>query len=141
VSVTPKSIVDYLIGRLKETQHGIRMFSKGEPPQSRYVGFPFLWVEWVGGPQTPATTANCLTTEDRVYIVYVARHPQESLAEDSVMDAVESLEKVLVADQTLGGQVRFSYVSNREKEKTFSSDYSVVAVRLTLSTVRKKMLS
>lgn len=136
---SPKTILDTIISTLQDAAalSSIKHVLKGEPPQSKYKAFPFIFAEWAGGRQQPATTSNKLHIEDNFYIVVVDRHPDPSNAEDAIMDYAESIETALASDRTLGGYVAHSHVSNREKQKQFSSDYSVVAARITLQTYRR----
>jgi len=136
---SPKTILNTIISTLQEADSlsAIKHVLKGEPPQSKYKAFPFIFAEWNGGRQQPATTSNKLSIEDIFYIVVVDRHPSPTEAEDNIMDYAESIETALASDRTLNGAVAHSYVSNREKQKQFSSDYSVVAARITLSTYRR----
>ena len=69
----------------------------------------------------------------------VDKHIEADKAEDSVMDFAESIEAALDDSPTLGGLVAASYVVNREKQKVFlEGDYSMIALRITLSTRRRE---
>lgn len=140
MSVTPKDIIDEIITVLEEAAGltTIKQVMKGEPPLNRVIDYPYCWVEWINGAQTPETTSNRMQVHDVFYVVVVDRHPNADTAEDAIMDFVEAIETALNADRTINGKVAYSYVSNREKEKQFSSDYSIVAARITLTTFRRK---
>ncbi len=109
----------------------------GEPPKSRYPGFPWGWVEWAGGPMEPPVGAKA-EVKDVFLIVVVDKHIEADRAEDSVMDFADSVEAVLDNDGTVGGLVGRSYVTNREKQKLFDGDYSVCACRITFQTHRRE---
>jgi hypothetical protein len=75
---------------------------------------------------------------DSFTIVLVDKHINAEVAEDSIMDFTDSIEDALDDDPTIGGLVARSYVVNREKQKVFDGDYSMVAVRVTLLTHRRE---
>jgi hypothetical protein len=140
LSVTPKTLTDHILATLRADTDlsAIKKWFLGEPPQTQYPSSPWGWVEWVGGTQKPGTTNNSIITEDRIYIVVVNKHPNCETAETDVMAYAETVESSLDADRTLDGNVAYSYVADREKQKQFSGDHSIVAVRVTLNTWRKK---
>jgi hypothetical protein len=75
---------------------------------------------------------------DSFLIVVVDKHINADVAEDSIMDFADSVEATLDDSPTIGGLVARSYVVNREKQKVFDADYSMVAVRVTLQTHRRE---
>lgn len=75
---------------------------------------------------------------DNFYVVVVDKHIEADKAEDSIMDFADSVEAVLDNDPTINNLVATSYVTNREKQKLFEGDYSIVALRITLSTRRRE---
>jgi len=141
---SPKTLRDQIISILQNADpkngesKSIKKIFKGEPPQSRWPGFPWGWVEWAGGPLTPSSMSVKARVEDRFFVVVVDKHVDADRAEDSVMDFADSVEAALDADPTIGGLVATSYVVNREKEKRFLGDYSLVALRITLYTRRRE---
>lgn len=140
---SPKTIRDKIIDVLKaaepknEAEKTVTHWFSAEPPKNRWPGFPFGWVEAALGPQQPPVGSKAEIT-DNFYVVIVDKHVDSETAEASVLDFVESLEAVLDDDATLAGLVGTSYVVNREKQKVFDQDYSVVAARLTLYTRRRE---
>lgn len=137
---SPKTIRDQIITILDAAASldTIKKFFKGEPPRSRWPGFPWCWVEWTGGPMEPPVGAKQLI-RDNFYVVVVSKHIEADKAEDEAMDFADSVEAVLDNDTTIGGSVAASWVGNREKQKQFiDGDYSIVACRLTLHTWRRE---
>jgi hypothetical protein len=140
---SPKTIRDKIIDLIKAADPknskdaGVTAWFKGEPPKSRYPGFPWGWVEWAGGPMEPPVGSKA-EVKDVFLIVVVDKHIEADRAEDSVMDFAESVEAVLDNDGTVGGLVGRSYVTNREKQKLFDGDYSVCACRITFQTHRRE---
>jgi hypothetical protein len=125
---------------IKRLYNGIRptfAWFKGEPPKSRWPGFPWGWVEWSGGVMEAPVGSKAMI-RDSFYIVVVDKHIEADKAEDSVMDFAESVEAALDDSPTIGGLVAASYVVNREKQKVFLGDYSMVALRITLATRRRE---
>lgn len=138
MSVTPNTILDYILETLREDSHlsDFKKWFLGEPPATQYPSSPWGWIEWIGGRQTPGTASNSMTTEDRFYIVPVMKHPET--AERSVVAYVEAIESALASDRTLDGNVAYSWVENREKIKDRMKDHNIIAVFITLHTKRKK---
>jgi len=139
----PKQIRDKIIDLLKsgdpknaDGKNIIKWF-EGEPPPSRYSAFPFGWVEWVGG-EMKAPVGSKAEITDRFYVVVIDKFVNPEKAEDSIMDFANSIEDTLDDFPTLGDLVATSFVINREKEKQFEGDYSMVGVRLTLYTRRRE---
>ena len=95
------------------------------------------WVEWSGGVMQPPVGSKA-EINDNFFIVVVDKHINFEKAEDSVMEFVDSVETALDDSPTIGGLVARSFVGNREKEKQFQSDYSMVAARITLNTFRRE---
>jgi len=115
----------------------VRWF-KAEPPKSRWPGFPFGWVEAILGPQEPPVGAKAQII-DQFYICVADKHIDSEKADDSILEFADSVEAALDDDPSIGGLVAASWVSNREKQKVFiEGDYSMCAVRLTLSTRRRE---
>jgi len=140
---SPKTIRDQIISILvtadpknAEGKSVVKWF-KGEPPKSRYPDKPWGWVEWAGGAMEPPVGAKA-QIRDNFYIVIVDKHIEAEKAENSIMDFAESVEAALDDSPALGNLVAYSYVSNREKEKMFLGDYSICALRITLSTRRRE---
>jgi len=115
----------------------VKKWFKGEPPKSRWPGFPWGWAEWAGGSMAPPVGAKA-EIRDTFYIAIVDKHINAEKAEDSIAEFANSVEAALDDDPTIGGLVAASWVVNREKQKVFDADYSVCAVRLTLSTRRRE---
>jgi len=139
----PRAIRDQIISILtaadpkNDAEASIKKIFKGEPPRSRWPGFPWGWVEWVGGIMEPPVGAKA-QIRDIFYIVIVDRHVDAEKAENSIMEFASSVEAALDDDPSIGGLVAASWVINREKQKLFESDYSIVAVRLTFATRRRE---
>lgn len=137
---SPKSIRDQIITILAAAPSlaSIKKWFKGQPPQNRWPGFPWCWVEWTGGPMEAPVGSKQLI-RDNFYVVVVDKHIEADKAEDSIMDFADSVEAVLDDDPSINNLVATSWVGNREKWKTFiEGDYSMVAVRITLHTWRRE---
>lgn len=142
---SPKAIRDQIISILNtadpknEAGKSVKnKWFKGEPPRSRWPGFPWGWVEWIGGPME-APVGSKAEIHDSFYVVIVDKHIVAENAEDSVMDFADSVEAALDDSPTIGDLVARSYVVNREKQKVFlEGDYSMVACRITLATRRRE---
>lgn len=141
---SPKAIRNQIISILQTANplngagKSIVRWMKGEPAKSRWPGFPWGWVEWAGGVQE-APVGSKAEIRDNFFVVVVDKHIEADKAEDSVMDFAESIEAALDDSPTLGGLVAASYVVNREKQKVFlEGDYSMIALRITLSTRRRE---
>lgn len=140
---SPKTIRDQIISLLTTANpkngdgKGVVKWFKGEPPHSRWPGFPWGWVEWSGGAMEPPVGEKA-EIKDAFFVVVVDKHVDAEKAEDSVMDFADSVEAVLDNSPTIGGLVAYSWVVNREKQKVFLDDYSMVALRITLSTRRRE---
>lgn len=138
---SPKTIRDGIIAILETANpknglnKSIKKWFSAEPLRSNWPGFPFAWCEWTGGPLKPRLSSQSHVF-DRFYIVVVDEHAKEEVAEDSILDFACAAKDALEADRTLDSLVAASWVSNREKQKLFEKDYSLVAVRLTLETRR-----
>jgi hypothetical protein len=111
---------------------------KGQPPRSRFPNFPCGWVEWNGGVMQPPVGSKTQVL-DNFYIVVVDKNINAEIAEDNIMDFAEAVKAALDQDVTIDGLVAYSWITNREKEKQFEGDYSLVAIRLTLSTRRNEL--
>ena len=141
--VSPKAIRDQVITILEnaDPKNGanvsVKEWFKGEPPKSRWPGFPWGWVEWSGGSMEPPVGAKAEIRDD-FFVVVVDKHIDAEKAEDSVMDFADSVEAALDDSPTVGDLVAASWVVNREKQKLFQGDYSIVALRLTLATRRRE---
>ena len=139
----PKAIRDQIITILttadpkNEAGVSIKKWFKGQPPLSRAPAFPWGWVEWSGGVMQPPVGSKA-EINDNFFIVVVDKHINSEKAEDSVMEFVDTIVAALDDAPTIGDLVAYSWVSNREKEKQFEGDYSLIAVRLTLSTRRNE---
>ena len=140
---SPKAIRDQIISLLTTAApkngdgKGIVKIFKGEPPKNRWPGFPWAWVEWSGGLMEPPVGSKA-EIRDSFFIVVVDKHIEAEKAEDSIMDFADSVEAALDDSPTIGGLVAYSWVVNREKQKVFLDDYSVCALRITLSTRRRE---
>jgi len=142
LTVTPKTITDYLLETLRN-ESNLSDFKKwflGEPAPSQYPSSPWGWVEWIGGRQTPGTTSNRMKVEDQFYIGLIYKHPSHEKAEENIMNYEVYVKSALASDQTLDGNVAYSFVSNREKQKLFMGDHSIVACRITVTTRRNEQL-
>jgi hypothetical protein len=140
----PKAIRDQIITILiaADPKNGsnisVKKWFKAEPPRSRWPGFPWGFVEATLGPQDPPVGTKAQIF-DRFYVVVVDKHIDAEKADDSVLEFVDSVEAALDDDPSIGALVAFSWVTNREKQKSFiEGDYSMVAVRLTLATRRRE---
>lgn len=140
---SPKAIRDQIITLLKAADpknvagKSIVRWEKGEPPKSRWPGFPWGWVEWSGGPME-APVGSKAEIRDSFLVVVIDKHINADVAEDSIMDFADAIETALDDSPTIGDLVARSYVVNREKQKVFDADYSMVAVRVTLQTHRRE---
>lgn len=140
---SPKAVRDQIITLLKAANpkntagKSIVKWFKGEPPRSRWPGFPWAWVEWSGGPMEPPVGSKA-EIRDSFLIVVVDKDINAEHAEDSIMDFAESIEAGLDDSPTIGDLVARSYVVNRAKQKVFDADYSMVAVQVTLQTHRRE---
>lgn len=114
-------------------------WSRGEPAKGRFPDYPFGFIEWILGDRFPklATQAEI---RDVFTITWVSRFPDEDKAEIEATDAVKAIEDLFKANPTLNGKVNAAWISRRIKDKTFDAqDYSIIAVRLTLTTRRKEI--
>lgn len=75
---------------------------------------------------------------DKFLIAVLDKHINAEKAEDSIMEYVDTIETALESSVLLGGLVNDSWIINREKQKSFENDSSVVAVKITLFTRRRK---
>ena len=138
---SPKQIVTQLLTILKAatTLKSVKKWYTAEPPFSRAPGFPFGWVEWNGGPMEPPVTSGKQVIRDSFSIVCVCKSLDFEKAEEEALTLVETVESVLDDYPTINALVSASWVSNREKQKLFEkNDYSIVAVRVTLSSWRRE---
>jgi hypothetical protein len=140
---SPHDIVDKIIALLTaadpkniDGKSVVRWFV-GQPPKSRWPGFPFGWVEWAGDQLKPPTI-KLQEIQDRYYIVVIDKHAVETKAEDSIMDFAATIRDVILANPTLDSKVSFAYVEKREREKQWEGESSVVALRVTIYTRRKE---
>lgn len=134
-SVTsPADIVTQLLASLASIK-SVKKWYSGQPPASRTPGFPYGWVEWAGGIRD-APVYSRAETRDKFYIVVVCKHIDNEKAEAEALGYVKTLEDLIKAGPSIGGLVNFAWVSNREKEKLFDKDYSVVGVRVTVDSRR-----
>jgi hypothetical protein len=132
-------ICNSIIALLKaaETLKGFKKWFLGEPAPSKYPGFPWGWVEWNGGPEDPPVSVKS-QVRDVFFVVFVSQHVDASVAEASGMALLQEVEAVLKGDRSLGGLVEASWVSNREKEKKFQGEQSMIAIRITVQTRRRE---
>jgi len=144
LTANPRAIRDQIISILttadpkNDAGVSIKKIFKGEPPRSRWPGFPWAWVEWIGGVMEPPVGAKALI-QDNFYVVVVDKHIDAEKAENSIMEFCDSVEAALDDSPTIGDLVAASWVANREKQKVFiEGDYSMCVVRLTLSTRRRE---
>ena len=110
---------------------------RGEKALGSINGFPCGWVVWAGGPEE-APVGSKQVIRDAFHVTVVDKNVDAEKAEDSVESFCPSVEDVLAAVATLGGLVSQSWVSNREKEKIFLNDYSVVGCRITVQSWRRE---
>lgn len=127
-----KTIVDNTITILKaaDSLKNVRKWHLGQPPEGRVIGYPYGWVEWLGGivaTDTPVIE----DVKDTLLIVIVDMNAAEDKAEDSVMDYAEKIKNVIYADRTLNDAVKKTFLRRRDKQKLLHEDYSVAAVGLT----------
>lgn len=138
---SPTQIVDQLRAILgaAATLKNVKNWFFGEPPLSRAPGYPFGWVEWMGGPMEPPVSSKKQVIRDSFSVVCVCKHVDAEKAEKEAYTLAETIEDVLDNDMSIGAKVQASWVSNREKQKLFiQNDYSIVAVRVTLSSWRRE---
>ena len=112
----------------------VKKWLKAEPIPTHYPTSPFGWVEYNGGPRKPSAGTKEVFDDFFVVIVVKSGKPDEN--EDSAMALAKAAEAALEADPQLNSTTFDSYVSNREKQKVFASDYDIVAIRLTVHTWR-----
>ena len=112
----------------------VKKWLKAEPVPTRYPTSPFGWVEYNGGPRKPSSGAK--EVFDDFFVVIVVKSADPDNNEDTAMALAKSAEAALGADPQLNNTTFDSYVSNREKQKVFASDYDIVAIRLTVHTWR-----
>ncbi len=125
-------------GKPKNSEgQGVKKWYRGEKALGSINGFPCGWVVWAGGP-AEAPVGSKQLFRDAFHIVVVDKNVDAEKAEDSVESFCPSVEDVLAAAATLGDTVSQSWVSNREKEKIFLGDYSVVACRITVQSWRRE---
>lgn len=127
-----KTIVDKTIAILKAAKGlgNVKKWHKGQPAEARVIGYPYGWVEWLGGP-VETDTPVIESVKDSLLIVIVDMKAAENKAEDSVMDYTEKIKTIIYADRTLNGAVKKTYLRRREKQKLLHKDYSIAAVGLT----------
>jgi hypothetical protein len=112
----------------------VKKWLKAEPIPTRYPTSPFGWVEYDGGAMVPS--AGSKQVNDDFFVVLVVKSADPDSNEDTAMVLAKAAEAALEADPQLNSTTFDSYVSNREKQKVFASDYDIVAIRLTVHTWR-----
>jgi hypothetical protein len=112
----------------------IKKWLKAEPIPTRYPTSPFGWVEYNGGMRKPSSGSK--EVFDDFFVVLVVKSADPDNNEDTAMGLAKAAEASLEADPQLNSTTFDSYVSNREKQKVFASDYDIVAIRLTVHTWR-----
>jgi hypothetical protein len=112
----------------------IKKWLKAEPVPTRYPTSPFGWVEYNGGLRAPSSGTK--QVNDDFFVVIVVKSADPDNNEDTAMALAKSAEAALEANPQLSSTTFDSYVSNREKQKVFASDYDIVAIRLTVHTWR-----
>ena len=112
----------------------IKKWLKAEPIPTRYPTSPFGWVEYNGGVRKPSSGSKEVV--DDFFVVLVVKSADPDNNEDTAMALQKAAEVALEADPQLNSTTFDSYVSNREKQKVFASDYDIVAIRLTIHTWR-----
>jgi hypothetical protein len=73
---------------------------------------------------------------DRFHVVFVAKMISTDLAETSTMTLCEAAKVALRAAPTLAGTVKDLKIGATDKEKVFQGDWNIIAVRLTVETLR-----
>ena len=112
----------------------IKKWLKAEPIPTRYPTSPFGWVEYNGGLREPSSGTK--RVNDDFFVVLVVKSADPDNNEDTAMGLAKAAEAALETDPQLSSTTFDSYVSNREKQKVFASDYDIVAIRLTVHTWR-----
>ncbi len=142
--VSAKDVRDKIIALLVDGEPtdvlgtSIKKWFEGEPSKNHINGYPYGWVEWIGGAVTPAAVK--MQVIDSFYIIVVSRFAASAKAENSILSFYDSINDVLKADRSLDGLVENSYISNREVDKAFTEkDYSIKAMRLTFFTRRREL--
>jgi hypothetical protein len=130
------SIKAAILGKLTAATDlaSIKKWLKAEPIPTRYPTSPFGWVEYNGGPRKPSSGVK--EVFDDFFVVLVVKSADPDNNEDTAMALAKATEAALEVDPQLNSTTFDSYVSNREKQKVFASDYDIVAVRLTVHTWR-----
>lgn len=126
----PQPVVDKILEILKASSElqEIKQWFLGEPVRTK--GYPFGWVEWVGGPVEPGVAKE--TFKDAFNVVVADRHINEDKAERRAMNYAKKVKDALYADRTLGGLVGALWLEHRAKEKVFDTeDYSIIGIGLT----------
>jgi hypothetical protein len=138
-ATSPGDICTSIIALLKAAGplKSFKQWFLGEPAPSKYPGFPWGWVEWIAGAKEAPVSVKA-QVRDVFYVVFVSQHVDASIAEASGLQLLETIETVLTSDRSLGGKVEASWVSNREKEKKFQGEQSMIAVRITVQTRRRE---
>ena len=138
---SPTQIVDQILAivRADATLKGVKQWFLGEPAPSRINGYPSGWVEWMGGLKEPPVPGKQVI-RDSFAVAVICQHADCEKAEREGMTLAETVETVFKNHSTVDGKVSSGWVSNREKQKLFSQekDYSIVAVRVTLSSWRRE---
>ena len=129
----PKDIVDNLLTILNAADEtkGVE-WHKGEPARSKWNKYPFGWVEWDGETIKPKTSVS-EKIYPRIFIAVVDRNIHEGKAEDSIMDFAVKVKDAVKITPTLLGSVETSWFTDRDKEKFFEEDHSIVGVGLKLT--------
>ena len=112
----------------------VKKWLKAESVPTRYPTSPFGWVEYNGGLRKPSSGSKEVV--DDFFVVLVVKSADPDNNEDTAMMLAKAAEVALEADPQLNSTTFDSYVSNREKQKVFASDYDIVTIRLTVHTWR-----
>ena len=137
-----KEIADTILATLKANatlKKEIRAWYFGEhdirKPNTRY---PFIDVKWIGGPVTKLKTGAVITRRKIGFqIRVIAQHYDEDKAEKKVMELTELIESIFDVDQTLGGTVVTSTITDIISDSIPIGGYSVVGSATTFIVKRR----
>lgn len=99
--------------------------------------YPYIYVDWVGGPVKPSTAAEDELTND-INIVVVDRNSNVETCEKSVMTFAQTIKDAVDANPTISGNVDDAYVISVDKVGAKDGDYAVNFVRVLVRTVKEE---
>ena len=128
-----EQVWDALLEKLKadsELSGKIKQWLFGTPVKIP-TGFPYIYVQFNGGPREFASVGGRCKDVLRFYVAVIDRHVEEDKAERSVIRLAERIRSVLEADRTLGGLVHDSRLTNKEMGILREREYAIVGFRWT----------